>query len=334
MSGGAAAGRARGLLAAAERHEGQGDHGEAARLYFQAAAALLEASEGAPDGRTAQVRLEMATALHQRGLRLRGGEKPVVTVPANGQQQVAALPEPAKSPRVTFADVAGMEGVKRELHDRILLPLRHPEVFRKYGKTAGGGVLLYGPPGCGKTFIARAAAGESGAAFFPVQLADILDKFVGGSEKALRDVFAAARQARPAIVFLDEIDAIGSSRLGQQSDHGKRLLNQLLTLMDGATADGEDPLDGVLVIGATNLPEALDPALVRAGRFDAKVEVPFPDEPARRGIAERALAKLVIGPEVLDQVVRDTEGQNAADVVAVCDTMVMEQIRSECAPHG
>lgn len=334
MTGAVAHGRARGFLVSARDLEIQGKQQDAALLYHRAAASLLEAAEAAPDARTRTLRRDLAWSMHQRGRRLEGGIAAVSAARPSADAGMVEAPAvallPARNPTVNFADVVGMEQVKESFRRRILLPLSHPEVYRKYGKTPGGGILLYGPPGCGKTFIAKAAAGESGAAFFPVQLADILDKYVGGSEKALRDVFQAAKAHRPSIIFLDEIDAIGSDRQQQQNDHGRRLLNQLLTLMDGATQDGEHPLDGVLVIGATNIPQALDAALVRPGRFDQRLEIPPPGLDALTAMAAKHLSALGPNSDALRRQIEELGHTTPADVMGWCDEVLLERIAQEC----
>lgn len=318
------AGRARGFARSARKREEDGDRQAAARLYLKAASALVDAAEDAEDADRRQMWLEVARSLHRRGVALRRPQTP--SIEAGGPTgEPPDRPEPAEQPTVTFDDVAGLDDVKEQIRRLIIRPLRHPEVYRRYGLTPGGGILLHGPPGCGKTLVAQAAAGESGASFFPVHLADVLSKYVGESEKAIRRIFEAAHEHRPSVVFLDEIDALGSARTDQQTDHGKRLLNQLLSLMDG----GDGDLDGVLVLGATNMPKALDPALVRAGRFTRKIEVPLPDASARREIARRKLAPLE-SPDLVDEVVEATAGESGAEVEARCEEILLDRIEEEC----
>ena len=180
----------------------------------------------------------------------------------------------------TLADVGGMQDVKDRLNMAFLAPLRNPELRRLYGKSLKGGLMLYGPPGCGKTYIARALAGEIGASFINVTLTDILDQFIGNSEANLHSLFVTARRHAPVVLFLDEIDAIGQKRSQSTSAAWRGVTNQLLMEMDGIGADNE----GLFILAATNTPWDVDPALRRPGRFDRSVAVLPPDAPARHSI--------------------------------------------------
>jgi SpoVK/Ycf46/Vps4 family AAA+-type ATPase len=177
----------------------------------------------------------------------------------------------------TLADVAGMQAVKQRLELAFLAPMRNPEYMRMYGKSLRGGLLLYGPPGCGKTFIARALAGELGAKFISVGMADVLDMWLGESEKRLQRIFDIARRNAPAVLFFDEIDALGQKRSHLRHSAGRNIVNQLLAEMDSLGANN----DGVFILGATNHPWDVDTALRRPGRFDRLMLVLPPDEPAR-----------------------------------------------------
>ncbi|WP_025336993.1 ATP-binding protein [Paenibacillus sabinae] len=182
-----------------------------------------------------------------------------------------------EQPKVTFQDVGGMEQLKKKIRLNFILPLQQPEMFQAFGKTAGGSLLLYGPPGCGKTFLARAIAGEINANFLHVELQAILSMYIGESEHNLHDFFEKARQEKPCVLFIDELDALGGSRHQMHQHHNRMLVNQLLIELDGLQSFNHE----VLVIGATNTPWYLDSALRRPGRFNHLFFVP-PPEPAER----------------------------------------------------
>ena len=222
----------------------------------------------------------------------------------------------AESAGVRLDDVGGMEEVKGRLEAAFLAPLRNPELLRLYGKSLRGGLLLYGPPGCGKTFIARAVAGEMGAHFLPIGLADVLDMFIGQSERNLHEIFQTARRNAPCVVFLDEIDALGQKRSHMRHNAARGTVNQLLSEMDGLSADNE----GVFVLGATNHPWDVDVALRRPGRFDRMVLVLPPDEPARQAIFRYHLRDRPIANIDLGELARRTDGYSGADLAHVTET--------------
>jgi AAA+ superfamily predicted ATPase len=219
--------------------------------------------------------------------------------------------------RVRLADVGGMTEVKQRLNAAFLAPLRNPELRRMYGKSLRGGLLLYGPPGCGKTFLARAVAGELGARFLAVTLADVLDMWLGSSERNLRDLFAEARRAAPCVLFLDEIDALGHKRSQLRASAGQRgTVNQLLSELDGVNQGNE----GVFVLAATNHPWDVDSALRRPGRLDRMLLVLPPDLPAREAILHYHLRdRPVAGVNVRDLAKR-TEDYSGADLAHLCET--------------
>jgi transitional endoplasmic reticulum ATPase len=230
--------------------------------------------------------------------------------------------EPEK-PAITFADVGGMDRVKEEVRMKIILPLKQPDLFRAYGKKAGGGILLYGPPGCGKTYLARATAGEVGAGFLPVGISDVLDMWIGASEKNLAALFAQARSHRPCVLFFDEVDALGANRTDMVRSGGRHIINQFLSELDGVASSNE----GVLVLAATNAPWHLDPAFRRPGRFDRILFVPPPDTTARAAILRLLLKGKPVAEMDFDALAKKTEGHSGADLKAVVDIAVEAKLR-------
>ncbi len=226
-------------------------------------------------------------------------------------------------PRVNFADVGGMESVKEEIRLKIIHPLNHRELYEAYGKQIGGGILLYGPPGCGKTHLARATAGEIKAGFLTIGINDVLDMWLGNSERNLHEIFQQARQHRPCVLFFDEVDALGASRADLRQSAGRHLVNQFLAELDGAQYSNE----GVLILAATNAPWHLDSAFRRPGRFDRIIFVPPPDSVARSAI----LRILVRGKPVedidFDKLAAKTEGFSGADLKALVDQAIERKLQ-------
>ncbi|GGW48231.1 cell division control protein 48 CDC48 [Streptomyces xantholiticus] len=217
---------------------------------------------------------------------------------------------------VRLADVGGMQEVKERLEAAFLAPLRNPELRRLYGKSLRGGLLLYGPPGCGKTFIARAVAGELGASFLSVSVNDVLDMWIGNSERNMHEVFQTARRQAPCVVFLDELDALGGKRSRTQSNGMRTTVNQLLTELDGVDAGANE---GVFVLAATNVPWDVDIALRRPGRLDRTLLVLPPDGPAREAILRYHLRERPIENVDLGKLVKATDGLSGADLAHVCE---------------
>ena len=221
-------------------------------------------------------------------------------------------------PKINFNDVGGMESVKREISLKIVEPLRHADLYKAYGKKIGGGILMYGPPGCGKTHLARATAGEVNANFIPVGISDILDMWIGNSEKNLHAIFEKARSLKPCVLFFDEVDALGASRNDMRHSAGKQLINQFLLEMDGMEGDN----DGVLILAASNAPWHLDPAFRRPGRFDRILFVPPPDEAARATILNINMKGKPAEAIDYAAVARRTADFSGADLAAVVDIAV------------
>jgi SpoVK/Ycf46/Vps4 family AAA+-type ATPase len=223
---------------------------------------------------------------------------------------------------INFNDVGGMANIKKEIELKIIRPLQHPELYKAYGKKAGGGILLYGPPGCGKTYIAKATAGQVNARFISVGLNDILDMWMGNSEKNLHNVFEIARQNTPCVLFFDEIDALGASRSDMKQSSGRHLINQFLQELDGI--DGNN--DGVLILGATNTPWHLDSAFRRPGRFDRIIFIPPPDAEARESILQLKLKNKPVESIDYKSLAGKTENYSGADIEAIIDIAIEEKL--------
>ena len=240
-----------------------------------------------------------------------------------GDQEPGAFGADIERPKITFQDVGGMDPVKEEIRMKIILPLAHPEMFEAYGKKVGGGILMYGPPGCGKTFLARATAGEVQAGFLSVGISDVLDMWIGSSEKNLHELFQQGRRNTPCVLFFDEVDALGASRADMRHSGGRHLINQFLSELDGVDANNE----GLLILAATNAPWHLDNAFRRPGRFDRIIFVPPPDAPARAGILRLMHTGKPCDGVDFDQVAKKTADFSGADLKAVVDQAVEAKLR-------
>ncbi|PKL73542.1 CDC48 family AAA ATPase [Methanobacterium subterraneum] len=230
-------------------------------------------------------------------------------------------------PDIKWDDIGGLENAKQELKEAVEWPLKYPESFDKFGVTPPRGVLIYGPPGTGKTLLAKAVANESKANFIAVKGPELLSKWVGESEKGVREVFRKARQTAPTVIFFDEIDSIASARSGSSTDSGvtQRVVNQLLTEIDGL-----EELQDVAVIAATNRVDIMDPALLRPGRFDRHVKVDDPDEAARLAIFKVHTKNMPLADDVdLDYLAKNTQKYVGADIEAVCREAVMLTMRDD-----
>jgi len=227
-------------------------------------------------------------------------------------------------PSVRWSDVGGLEDVKEELREAVEWPIKYPELFEQTNAEPPKGVMLYGPPGTGKTLLAKAVANESEANFIAIKGPELLSKWVGESEKAVREIFRKAKQASPCIIFMDEIDSITPTRGGHGDSHvTERVISQILTELDGL-----EELRDVVVIAATNRPDIVEPALLRPGRFDKLLYVPLPDLEARKEIYSIHTQKKPLANDVdLDKIAKITEGYTGADIAAVCNTAVMLAIR-------
>lgn len=232
----------------------------------------------------------------------------------------------AERPSITLSDVAGLAEVKQHLDSTFLAPLRNPELAAAFGQKPGGSLLMYGPPGCGKTYIAKAIAGDLGASFIHVTLADLLSKWIGDSEKAIQSVFKDARAAAPCVIFFDEFDALGGRRTsgGGGSQSMRMIVTQLLEELDGVTSEN----DGVYFLAATNRPWDIDPALRRPGRIDKTVLVLPPDAVAREAILRGDLAGKPVDGADLAAVAEATEGFSGADIAQVAKIALQQSMQA------
>ena len=224
---------------------------------------------------------------------------------------------PLHTTGVSMDDIAGLHTLKQQIHRKIIRPFETPSLHKRFKRRAGGGVLMYGPPGCGKTMIAKAVATECRASFFGVNAGDILDKYVGVAEKRIGQLFEDARAARPSVLLFDEFEALGRRR-NYSGTHGEStVISTLLQEMDGATQDNES----ILFLGATNVPWSIDPAFKRPGRFDRTLFVPPPDQIARAYLFKKTLKDKPVSPELhLEPILKKTSGFSGADIEALIET--------------
>jgi len=246
---------------------------------------------------------------------------------AMGQSNPSALRETVvETPTVTWADIGGLAQVKRELQELVQYPVEHPEKYLKFGMQPSKGVLFYGPPGCGKTLLAKAIANECQANFISIKGPEMLTMWFGESEANIREVFDKARQASPCVLFFDELDSIAKSRGGSAGDAGgaaDRVINQILTEMDGMGAK-----KNVFIIGATNRPDIIDGAIMRPGRLDQLIYIPLPDEESRISILKANLRKSPIAKDVdLNHIAKVTKGFSGADLTEICQRACKLAIR-------
>lgn len=244
----------------------------------------------------------------------------VVGDPESGEDNDTFL----EKPDISFEHVGGMDAIKEDIKIKIIHPLNNPELFAAYGKKTGGGILLYGPPGCGKTYLAKATAGEIKSKFLSLGLEEVLDMYIGNSERNLHDKFELGRRNNPCVMFFDEIDALGSKRNDLKHSAGRNVINQFLKEMDGIDSDNE----GLLILGATNSPWHMDSAFLRPGRFDRIIFVPPPDESAREIIFKLQLTGKPIEKIDYKKLAKRSQEFSGADIQLTVDMAVEDKLRS------
>lgn len=255
-------------------------------------------------------------------LRMKGG----AAIPGEddfGEEQESVDKYFLEKPSINFSDVGGMQRIKEEISIKIIQPLKNPDLYKAFGKKIGGGILLYGPPGCGKTYIARATAGEINAKFINIGLHDILDMWVGSSEKNLHSIFELARKNAPCILFFDEVDAMGASRSDLRQSSMRHVINQFLAELDGVESNNE----GILILAATNAPWSVDGAFRRPGRFDRVIFVEPPDKVARQEIIQAMLKGKPLADIDTGKIAESTADYSGADIKALIDIAIEEKLR-------
>lgn len=240
-----------------------------------------------------------------------------------GEDESDTTPPDIERPKISFKDVGGMESLKEEIRLKIIHPLTQPEIYKAYGKAIGGGILMYGPPGCGKTYLARATAGEIKAGFISVGISDVLDMWIGNSERNLHSLFEQARDHKPCVLFFDEVDALGASRSDMRHHAGRQLINQFLAEMDGVKSTNE----GVLILAATNAPWHLDSAFRRPGRFDRVLFVPPPDVVARAEILRLHCRGKPTDDIEYEHLGKKTDHFSGADLKAIVDVAIERKLQ-------
>lgn len=316
------AAQARGYSKAAKDLEDSGQPDRARQLYLKAAKLYNDAYTSANDEIDRNTQRDLAEHLFAKAQSLKSssqvsGNGLESKGNSNGKDEASLSKDDLilkEIPNIGFSDIGGLEGVKEEIRKAIIYPFTHKDLYQMYGQKAGEGILLYGPPGCGKTMMAKAAAKECGADFISVKTSSIVSKWVGASEKNIRQIFETARQSEKAIIFFDEIDSVAVRR-SEGEDYAKRVVNEMLAQMDGVDTAGDD----LLVLAATNEPWSIDPALRRPGRFSKLVFIPEPDLEARAAIFDIQLKDRPLGDDVNTMSLAEMTGSySGADISSIC----------------
>ncbi|MEW4452389.1 AAA family ATPase [Bremerella sp. JC817] len=263
------------------------------------------------------------------GVQFEEGEVVEGKIRINSTDPADDLTAAVERPKIKFSDVGGMEDLKEEIRMKIIYPMQNPEIYKAYGKTIGGGIMMYGPPGCGKTHLARATAGEIDANFISVGINDVLDMWMGNSERNLHQLFEVARNSSPCVIFFDEVDALGGRRSDMNGGSARQLINQFLAEMDGVESSNE----GVLILSATNAPWHVDSAFRRPGRFDRVIFVPPPDAPSRTEILQVLCQNKPTKDVDFSYLAKKADQFSGADLKAVVDLAVESKL-SEALKTG
>jgi transitional endoplasmic reticulum ATPase len=313
------------LVRALMAEAASGEHAAVAFVYLEDADPTsfeAELRRTVADFLTEGGRDEAARRWRPEALRAVGGgegDGAVVVDLGQRRERGAQFAEPPQAERLTFADVGGLEDVKQQIRRRIIAPLEKPGLFSAFKRRAGGGLLFYGPPGCGKTMLAQAAAGEAHVSFLSVRIPDILDRWLGESEKHIAAAFTEAKARKPAILFFDEIEALAARRRDGDHNHTASMVSTFLSEFDGLAAAS----DALLVVAATNVPWMIDTAFRRPGRFDRVLFVPPPDREARLYILRRLLEGQPTAPGLdMERYAAGTSGFSGADLLNLVETAI------------
>lgn len=317
---------------AARKAYSAGNGAQAKRNYMLAAETLLELAKLSTP-RLKEARVQRAKRLLEIAENIDGAiarnKFPAGSAEDEKEEDGGREWTAAEVPDIHFSDIAGLEDVKKAITVRMINPVKYPEKYKLYNKKSGGGVLLFGPPGTGKTMIAKAIACEVGARFYAVKGSDIVSKWVGESEKNINSLFDTARADKLAIIFIDEMDSLIAKR-GTDA-HNDRRVNEFLQQIDGFAGSAPN----LLLLGATNRPWDIDGAALRSGRFSQKIYVPLPDAPARRFMFDKSLRGAPVAQDVdVDELVGLTEGYSGADIEEVCDRAKEDPLLRSIATDG